>query len=268
MNGGIASSSSLPSVQHANTVGPQHFVAGERRVVDAQPMEVNRLVRNRLAGVKHRQRSDRVRPFHQLGHRGDRTRDVRMMAERNHFHALVELQRIQVDASVIGHRVPAQGRAGAPGQLLPRDQVGVMLDFGGNDDVAGPDGVLKPVVAKHIGDQIDRFGGVLGEHQLAGLGADECRDVGAALLVGVGGLLHQLMRTAVHRAVGSRQEVPFGVEHLNRPLRGGAGIQICQLVSAAHDPLQDREVRPDFLDIHSEIQRLRRRGHVRLRPPG
>ena len=90
-----------------------------------------------------------------------------------------------------------------------------------------------------------RLGGVLGEHQLVGVGADERRDVGAALLVGVGGLLHQLMRAAVHRAVRRDQEVALGVEHLHRPLRRRTGIQVRQLVSAAHHPLEDREVRPD-----------------------
>ena len=60
--------------------------------------------------------------------------------------------------------------------------------------------------------------------------------VGPPLFVGVGGLLHQLVRASVHRAVGGDQEVALGVEHLQRALRCGAGIQICQPVSAAHHP--------------------------------
>ena len=102
-----------------------------------------------------------------------------------------------------------------------------------------------------------RLGGVLGEHQLVGIGADERRDVGAALLVGVGGLLHQLVRTAVHRAVGGGQEVALGVEHLHRPLRGGAGIQVRQLISAAHHALQDREVGPDPGDDQEGVRPTR-----------
>ena len=66
MNGGIASSSSLAAVQHADAVGAQHLVAGERRIVDAERVQVDRLVRHRLAGVEHRQRSDRLRPRHQF----------------------------------------------------------------------------------------------------------------------------------------------------------------------------------------------------------
>ena len=244
-----------PAVQHANTVGAQHLVTGERAEVDVERMEVDGLMRHRLAGVQQRQRTDGLGARDQLGHRGHRTGDVRMVAERNHFHALVELQRVQVDAAVVGDAVPLQGGTGAAGQLLPRDQVRVVFQFGGDDDVAGADGVVEPVVAQHIRDQVDRLGGVLGEHQLVGLGADEGRDVGAALFVGVGGLLHQLVRTAMHRAVGRGQKVTFGVEHLHGPLRRRTGIQVRQLISAAHHPLQDREVRPDFVEIHCQIRR-------------
>ncbi len=43
---------------------------------------------------------------------------------------------------------------------------------------------------------------------------DERGDVGAAELVGVGGLLHQLMGTAMHGAVVMGQEVSLRVEDL------------------------------------------------------
>ncbi len=80
------------AVQHANTIGAQHLMAGERREVDVERMEVDRLVRHRLAGVQHRQRADRLRPRDQLGDRSHRAGDVGMVAERNDFHALVELE--------------------------------------------------------------------------------------------------------------------------------------------------------------------------------
>ena len=59
------------------------------------------------------------------------------------------------------------------------------------------------------------------------------------------------MRTAVHRTVGGQQELPLGVEHLQRLLRRGTGIQVRQLMSAAHNAVQDREVRADARDIES-----------------
>ena len=170
------------------------------------------------------------------------------MSEGNHFDSLVELQRVQVDIAsliTVDDAVPLQGCAGAAGQLLPRNQVGVVFQLGGDDDVAGSHRAVESVVAQHIGDQVERLGGVLGEHQLLGGGADERGDVGTALLVGVGGLLHELVRTAVHGAVVMGQEIPLGVEHLQRLLRGRPGVQIRQLVSAAHHPTQDREVGAD-----------------------
>ena len=186
-----------------------------------------------------------------------------MMAEGHHFHPLVELQRIQVDATVVGHAIPSQRRTSALGQLLPRNQVRVVLQLGGDDDVTGADGMFEPLVPQHVGDEVERLGGVLGEHQLVGLRTDERRDVGTALLVSVGGLFHQLVRTTVHRAVGRGQELPFGVEHLQWLLRGRPGIQVGQLLSATHHPAQNREISSDPGQVH----RLCRSGHIRLRPP-
>ncbi len=125
----------------------------------------------------------------------------------------------------------------------------MVLELGGDDDIAWADGVLEPVVPEHVGHQVERFGGVLGEHQLVGVGADERGDVGAALLVGVGRLLHQLVRAAVHPAVGGEQEFAFGVENLQRPLRRRSGIQVRQLISAPHHAFEDREVGADRGDV-------------------
>ena len=129
----------------------------------------------------------------------------------------------------------------------------------------GPTARSKPLVAQHIGHQVERLGGVLGEHQFVGIGPDERRDVGAALLVGVGGLFHQLMRAAVHPAIGGKQKLALGVQHLQRPLRRRTGIQVRQLISAAHDALEDGEIGAD----RREIQRRHggSHGQVPAAPP-
>ena len=127
----------------------------------------------------------------------------------------------------------------------------MVLELGDDDNVAGADRTFEAAVPQHIRHQVERFGGVLGEYQLTRVSADERGDVGAALLVGVGGLLHQLMRAAVHPAVGRGEEFAFGIEDLHRALRRRAGIQVSQLISAPHDPAQNREVGPD----RSEVQR-------------
>ena len=74
-----------------------------------------------------------------------------MMAEGDDLDPLVEFERVEVDAAVVGDAVPPQRGAGAAGQFLPRNQVGVVLQFGGDDDVAGPDGALEAVVAQRVG---------------------------------------------------------------------------------------------------------------------
>ena len=58
--------------------------------VDVQGMEIDRLMRHRLAGVQQGQRTDRLRASDQFLHRGQRAGDIRVMAERNHFHAFIE----------------------------------------------------------------------------------------------------------------------------------------------------------------------------------
>lgn len=135
-----------PAIEHADTGRPQHLVAREGREVDVERVEVHGLMRHRLARVEHGQRTDGLGPRHQLRDRRDRTRDVRMMAERHDFDAFVEFKRIQVDAPIIGDAVPPERRTRAPRQFLPRNQVGVVLEFGGDDDVAGADGPIEPLV--------------------------------------------------------------------------------------------------------------------------
>ena len=201
MNGGMRVQQFVTTVENADAVGAQHLVAGERGVVDTESVHVDRLVRHRLAGVEDRQRADRLGALHQLRDGCDGPGDIRMMAEGNDFDIAIQLQRVDVDTAFRADRVPLQRCAGAPGQLLPRHEVGVVFQFGGDDHVAGTDRMLETVVPQCIGDQVDGLGRVLGEHQLIGIGADERRDVGAALLVGVGGLLHQLVCTTMHGTV-------------------------------------------------------------------
>jgi len=95
---------------------------------------------------------------------------------------------------------------------------------------------------------------------LVGRGADESGDVGAGLLKGVGGLFHQLVRAAVDRTVGGEQELPLGVEHRQRLLRGGPGVQVRQTAAPAHHPVQDREIGPDPLQIKTGGANLFHRG--------
>ena len=206
------------AVEHADSRGPQHLVTGERGIVDVEGVKVDGLMRYRLAGVQHRQRTDRLGAGDQFLDRRDGAGDVRVMTEGNDFHPLVELERIEIEMAVVGHPVPAQRGPGAAGQFLPWDQIGVVFQLGGDDHVARSDCPLEAVVTQRIGHQVDRLGGVLREDQFVGIGTDEGGDVGPAVLVGVGRLLHQLVCATMHPAVGRAEELPLGVEHLKRLL--------------------------------------------------
>ena len=155
------------AVQHADTVGAQHLMPGERRIVDAERMKVDGLMRHRLAGVQQRQRARppwRGRPARATGATAPVTLEWWLKATTFTRSSSCSESRSMRPSSVTPYQL--QGGSGAPGQLLPRDQVGVVLELGGDDHVAGADGMVEAVVAQHIGDQIDRLGGVLGEHQL------------------------------------------------------------------------------------------------------
>ena len=136
-NGGSRRQQLPAAVQHTDPVGAQHLMAGKRGEVDIERVEVDGLVRHRLAGVQDGQRAHGLGPGNQFAHRRQRAGHIGMVAECDDFDALVELQRVQVDAPVVSDAVPAQRGAGAAGQFLPGNQVGVVLELGGDNDVTG-----------------------------------------------------------------------------------------------------------------------------------
>ena len=99
-------------------------------------------------------------------------------------------------------------------------------------------------VAHRVGDQVQPLGRALGEHDLAGIRADERRDPHPGALVGVGGLLAEQVRAAVSRRVVHRVEVTLGVEHLARLVRGSAGVQVDQRPARRAPPGRGSGSRP------------------------
>ena len=74
-----------------------------------------------------------------------------------------------VQPAVVGDAEPAQRRAGALREQLPRHDVGVVLHLGDHDLVAGPEARTagrRAGCAEGVRHQVDRLGGVLGEHHL------------------------------------------------------------------------------------------------------
>jgi len=104
-----------------------------------------------------------------------------------------------------------------------------MLHLGDDDLVAHPesescsDSRVDPVhgprrrgVAEGVGHEVQGFGGVLGEHHLLGLRADETSHRLASGLKGVGRFFGELMGTAMNRRVVLLVERALGVQHLAR----------------------------------------------------
>ena len=158
---------------------------------------------------------------------------------------------VEVEPSLVGDADPAQRRAGAPGELLPRHEVGVVLHLGDEDLVALTEVESRVLrlscngVREGVGHQVERLGGVLGEHHLLVRSPDEPRDLGPRALVGVGGLLAELVRSAVHGTVDLLAERALGVERTGIPLRGGTGVEVDQWLPVTHGARQDREAGPD-----------------------
>jgi hypothetical protein len=92
-------------------------------------------VRRRLCRVDDRQRAHLVRPGDDALHRIDGAHRVRLVDERDDPGAFVDdLVDGGVDqAAVVVDRDPPEGRAGTQRQLLPRDEIAVMLHLRDHD---------------------------------------------------------------------------------------------------------------------------------------
>ena len=164
----------------------EHLVTGERREVDAQRRDVDRHVRDALCGVEDDDRADVVGARGDVGDRVDRAERVADVGQGDEPRAAGEesVEVVEVEPAVIGDRHVREGRAGRRGELLPRDEVGVVLHPGRDDEVARSDVRAAPAVR----DEVQRLGGVSHEDDLAvARRADESRQGAArALEAGVG----------------------------------------------------------------------------------
>ena len=231
----------LPAAeQRTDAGGAEHLVAGEHGEVHAEGVQVHRDVRHTLAGVEHGERSHRRREGHELGDRAERTGDVGSVREGEHAGAGGHdaAGGRHVEKAGIRYRNEPQRGAGAQRQLLPRNEVGVVLQLGDHDLVAGSEGEAAGVgaaeaeggVGEAVGEQVDGFGGVAGPDDLVGRGPDERGHLLAGALVDLGGLDGQGVRAAVHGGVALLVELLLGFHHADRVLRGGTGIEVVERV--------------------------------------
>jgi hypothetical protein len=178
-------------------------------------------------------------------HRIDPAQRVRYMREREHPHGGREhrVERRQVESALgvdADHGHIAQRGAGGLGDLLPGDEIRVMLHLGREDHVAG----LEPA-AETARDDVDAFGRAAGEDDLRGIGGvDEFRDAGPGPLKRVGRPIGQRVQAAMDVAVVALVIPDQRVDHAAGLLRRCSIIEIDERL-AVDLLVQDREVGAD-----------------------
>jgi hypothetical protein len=134
-------------------------VAGEEQQVRAGLGNVHRVVRNGLRGVEHHDRADRVSRGGDLGNRRHRPGHVGLLRDGHDLGPVAD-QRVQVgevDTAIRRDPEPAQRGAGALAELLPGDEVRVMLELADQDLVAGADRERRSRVADRVRNILDRL---------------------------------------------------------------------------------------------------------------
>ena len=200
-------------------VGAEQLVPGEDEEVGAELLHVDLHVRDRLRAVDQHARADAVRHLDDLLGRRDGAERVRDLRERDELRLAVEQLAVLVEQhlAAVVHRGHAQLRALGERKLLPRHDVGVVLEVRDDDLVALAD-VLQAPALRH---QVDRLGRAADEDDLLGRRrVDEARDLLARALVGVGRARREFVRGAVDVGVLVRVEVRQPVDHRLRLLRG------------------------------------------------
>ena len=144
-----------------------------------------------------------------------------------------------------GERDPPDLDAALGGEDLPRHDVGVVLHVREHDGIA----LTQVGPGPGVRDEVDGLGGVAHVDDLVRVrGVDEARDLGARGLERGGGLLRDRVHAAVHVGVVLAVVAVHRVEHRERLLRRGRGVEVDEAL-AVHLPLQDREVGLDAGDV-------------------
>ncbi len=171
----MALSSSHLAPQHADAHGAHGLVRAKGEEVGAQIGHVDRHVRQRLRAVDDQIAAVLV---HELAEILDRVLDAQDVRDLTHGQDLglgADLGQHLLGrelAGLGGVEVDELG-AGLAADLLPRDQVGVVLHDGDDDLVAR----LEDCGREALGDQVERLARVAGKDDLVGLGgADEVGD--------------------------------------------------------------------------------------------
>ena len=151
-------------------------MAAERVEVGAERLDVDRDVRRGLGPVDQHERARLVGELDHVADLVDRAERVRDVRERDQLglEAQEDLEDVEAEDAVVGDRDELEIAVALLDEELPRDEVGVVLHLGQDDDVAAIDVAPAP----RVGDEVDRLGRVAGEDDLVAVRrVDEARDL-------------------------------------------------------------------------------------------
>ena len=216
----------LPPPHTSDTARAEHLVAREGEEVAAERFHVDRPVRRSLARVDDHDRVALMRPGREVRHGADRAERVRDERRRDELDAaeLLDLRKGLEDQLAAGvDRDGGERRSGALRDVLPGNEVRVVLELGGDSHVTGAEVVEAP----RVRDEVQSLGAVPREDDLPGRARAQKRaHFLARSLVACGRPLAEDVDGAVNVRVGGLVELPHGVQHLTRLLRGVGGVQV------------------------------------------
>ena len=180
-------------------------------------------------------------------------------------------QRVQVDATVGRQIEPCKLGTRTLTQLLPRNDVRVVLGARADDAVSRSHAQCSRLRASHAlrrvcdgqSDEVDRLGRVLRPYDLVGCNTHERGQGTPSALKRVGRLVAKEVRAPVNRAVTTAVEVGLGVDDARGLLRGRGCVEVRNGRAAAPDATQNRKVRSNRVELGGG--EVRRHGDQRPR---
>ena len=177
---------------------------------------------------------------------------------------------LRVDTSVGRQIEPRELCTRAFTQLLPRDDIRVVLGAGADDAVSRSDAQAGRLRASHPlrrvcdgqRNEVDRLGRILRPYDLVGRNAHERGQGPPSALKRVGRFVAEEVRTPVNRAVAVAVELGLSVDDAGRLLRGRRRVEVRDGRAAAPEATQNRKIDANRLELGGgEI-----RGHRDQRP--
>ena len=229
------------SEERARARRAAELVRSEAEEVDAERLHVDAAVRDGLRGVDDHDRALLVGPGGEPVDRVDRAERVGDEVRGDDLDPACLRDLVEpVEAQLAGVFDPdhAELGAGALRDLLPGDEIRVVLELGDDGDVAGAEVVQSP----GIGHEVERLGDVPREdHFLQRGGVDQRPHLLARPFVAGGRALGEVVDAAVHVCVRRLVELAHRVQHLPRFLRARGRVQVGQRLPV-DGVLEDRKI--------------------------